>query len=175
MHGQNPPCICLQQIAALCPMKIEAREDIRDIFSIFHDGGIAAASIQANTLVLDIEIQYLAERVKPEYKGFKIYLYGFSDVEFSTWPSDLKSAPEKIRDIQSIFSPELEVLEANLKENSIEVVCNQHSSAYDYCGGELSFQVDSAAVQDESGKFYTIDELDILCKDYWDEWASKNE
>lgn len=154
-------------------MRIEEREDIRDIFSIFHDGCIVVASIQTNTLVLDIEIQYLAE-IKPEYKGFKVFLYGFRDVEFSTWPSDLKSAPEKIKDIQSIFRPELEMLEANLKENSIEVVCSQHSSAYDYCGGELSFKVDFAAVQDESGKLYTIDELDILCKGYWDEWASKN-
>ena len=156
-------------------MKIEEREDIRDIFSIFHDGGIAAASVKDNALVLDVEVQYLAERVNPEYKGFKVFLYGFRDVEFSTWPSDLESTPVKINDIQSIFKPELEVLEANLKGNNIEIVCNQHSSAYDYCGGELSFNVDSAAVQDESGKLYTIEELDILCKGYWDEWASKNE
>lgn len=156
-------------------MKIEAREDIRDIFSIFHDGGIATANPQGGDLVLEIDIQYLAERVNPEYKGFKVCLYGFCDAEFSTWPSDLKSEPEKITDVQSIFKPELEVLEASLKENKIEVVCNQHSSEYDYCGGELSFIVDSAEVQDEAGKFYSIEELDFICKGYWKEWASKNE
>lgn len=125
----------------LCPMRIEEREGIRDIFSIFHDGGIARANLQGENLLLEIDIQYLAGRVKPSYKGFKVILYGFRDVEFSTWPSDLKSAPEKITDILSIFEPELEVLEANLKTNKIEVVCNQHSSEYDFCGGELSFIV----------------------------------
>lgn len=156
-------------------MRIEEREDIRDIFSIFHDGGIATADVQGDNLVLEIDIQYLAERVKPEYKGFKVILYGFRDAEFSTWPSDLKSEPEKIADVHSIFKPELEVLEASIKANKIEVVCNQHSSEYDYCGGELSFIVDSAEVQDESGKSYSIEELDIICKGYWDEWAAKNE
>ena len=44
-------------------MKIELQEDIRDIFSIFHDGGISCAKSKAHGLVLEIEIQYLAERV----------------------------------------------------------------------------------------------------------------
>ncbi len=148
-------------------MRIEDREDIRDIFSIFHDGGITTANLQGENIILKIDIQYLAEIVNPAYRWFKVFLYDFRDVEFSTWSGDLKSEPEKITDVQSIFGPELEILEASLNENKIEVVCNVHSSEYDYCGGELSFNVDSAEVQDESGKPYSIEELDSICNGYW--------
>jgi hypothetical protein len=155
-------------------MKIEAPESIRDIFSIFHDGGISTATLQGENLILQIEIQYLSERINPEYKGFEVYLYGLSNIEFSTWPSDLKSEPKKITDIESIFKSELEILEASLKNNIIEVVCTQNSSKYNYCGGELSFTVDTAEVRDESGKSYSLEDLNILCEDYWDEWGNKN-
>ncbi|WP_085899124.1 hypothetical protein [Kiloniella majae] len=148
-------------------MKIKQHEDIKDIFSIFHDGVISASSLHDESIILDIEIQYLSERINPEYTGFKVSLYGFCDVEFSTWPSDLKSDPEKITDIKSIFKPELEILRANIKNNKIEVVCNQHSHEYDYCGGVLLFTLNSAEVQDASGKFYSIEDLDTLCTNYW--------
>jgi hypothetical protein len=96
------------------------------------------------------------------------------DVHFSTWPSDLKSEPELIKDIASIFTPELEILESSLKEGKIQVVCNQHSHEFNYCGGELYFSAASAEVADEDGKAYSLDELDTLCKGYWDEWANRN-
>lgn len=156
-------------------MRIEEIADIKDIFSIFHDGGISFAEHRDDLLALEVDIQYLAERVKPEYRKFKVILYGFKDAEFSTWPSDLNSEPQKIDDVTTIFKPELEILEASVKDNKIEVVCNQHSSEYDYCGGELLFAVDSAEVHDEAGKSYSIDELDVICRGYWDDWAAKNE
>jgi hypothetical protein len=155
-------------------MKIEGSANICNVFSIFHDGGIVHCHEENGSLLLEIEIQYLAERISPAFRKFVVLLEHVKDVCFSTWPSDLKSEPEVLKDITSIFHPELEILEGNLREGKIQVVCNQHSPEFDYCGGELYFSAASAEVIDEGGKSYSLDELDALCKGYWDEWESRN-
>lgn len=157
------------------PMKIEGSESVRDIFSIFHDGSLVSYFSDGDTLGLDVEIQYLAERVNPDFRKFNVYLFGVSDVQFSTWPSDLKAKPETITELRKIFEVDLEILEGNIKESLIEVVCNQHSPEFAYCGGELRFRCTSATVTDEAGKAYSIEELGALCKGYWDDWSKQNQ
>ena len=154
------------------PMKIEGSSNIEAIFSIFHDGVITSHVVKDGKLVLDIEIQYLAERISPGFTKFHVLLENVENIRFTTWPSNFKSDPELISDLNTIFAPELDILEGNTKENQIQVICNQSSSDYDYCGGELYFSAVAAIVSDENGKEYSIDELDVLCKGYWDEWAS---
>ena len=55
--------------------------------------------------------------------------------------------------MSKIFEPKLDILEGNIKENQIQVVCNQASPNYDYCVGELYFSAVSAVVIDEAVKF----------------------
>lgn len=45
----------------------------------------------------------------------------------------------------------------------------QIDTAFDYCGGYFSFTAESAEVEDEAGKNYTIEELGNLSEAYWDE------
>lgn len=156
-------------------MNIEGLENVRDIFSIFHDGTISSCTVNGDELTLEIAIQYLAERVKPEFRKFKIRLFGVSSVRFSTWPSDLKSEPAVLTDIQRIFEADLEILEGNLNDDEIEVVCNQCSAELAYCGGELRFRCLGAEVMDESGRVFSIEELNELCKGYWDDWSRRNQ
>lgn len=154
-------------------MKIKNQENIRDIFSIFHDGSITSCYTNTDSLLMKVEISYLAERIDPNFSEFTLCIYGVSNIYFSTWLSDLKSEPVIIREIERIFKPELEILEGNIENEKIKVVCNQHSSEFDYCGGELYLSIISCEVLDEVGKSYSIEELDILCKEYWDEWENK--
>lgn len=123
---------------------------------------------------MEVDIQYLAERINPNFRKFVVRLAGVENIRFSTWPSDLQAEPEVLTDISIIFKPELEILEGSIKEGQIQVVCNQHSPEFDYCGGELFLTATSAEVVDESGKNYSIDELDTLCKSYWDSWANRS-
>jgi hypothetical protein len=157
------------------PMNIEGKENIRDIFSIFHDGVISSCQFRHGELCLEVEIQYLAELINSAFKKFQVSLKGVENIRFTTWPSDLKSEPQLLCDVSIIFEPKLDILEGNIKENQIQVVCNQASSNYDYCSGELYFSAVSAVVIDEAVKSYSIEELDSLCKDYWDAWANKNQ
>lgn len=167
-------CLPAAHANRYAPMKIEGPENISYVFSIFHDGGIVHCHDENGSLLLKIEIQYLAERINPDFRKFSVLLENVKGVYFSTWPSDLKSEPEVLKDVTSIFKPELEILEGNFKEGQIQVVCNQHSPEFDYCGGELYLSATSAKVTDEDGKSYSLDELDTLCKGYWEEWANRN-
>jgi len=155
-------------------MKINGIGNISDIFSIFHDGGIVKCDREHDQLIIEVEIEYLAQRVNPEFTKFVVCLSGAENIQFSTWPSDLKSPPEVLVDESLIFEPELEILESNVKDGAIQVICNQHSHELDYCGGELSFIAKSAEVTDEAEKVYSLEELDTICKEYWDEWSNKN-
>lgn len=150
------------------PIKIKGPENISDVFSIFHDGGIANCHHENGSLIIEIEIQYLAERINPDFQKFMLRLDDVKNLHFSTWSSDLKSEPQVLRDTTTIFKSELEILEGNFEEKQIKVVCIQHSPEFDYCGGELYFSSTSVEVTDEAGKGYSIEELYALCKSYWE-------
>ena len=157
------------------PMRIEGIESIRDIFSIFHDGSLLSCVDEGGELSLEVEIEYLAKRIDPNFKRFSVRLFEVSDINFSTWPSDLAAKPATLTKLVEIFAADLEVLEGNFKGDLIEVVCNQHSSEFGYCGGELRFRCRRATVTDEAGKEYSIEELGALSKGYWDEWSKRNQ
>lgn len=155
-------------------MRIENLEKISDVFSIFHDGRIILCHLENSSLLMEIEIRYLAERIDPAFRKFTLRLYEVKNLYFSPWSDDRTSEPEVLREIDTIFQPELEILDANCEDGQIKVICNQHSLELDYFGGELCLSATSAEVLDEAGKSYSIEELDALCKDYWDEWANKH-
>ena len=112
--------------------KIEGLERIAAIFNIFHDGTITSAVLTDGNLSLDIEIGYLAMRVNPQFTRFRVVLNGISQLDFSPWPDNSESTREKLNDTHTIFEPELEILTADVKEQNVEIVCNQFSSHYDY-------------------------------------------
>ncbi|MCB0063205.1 MAG: hypothetical protein KDE19_13875 [Caldilineaceae bacterium] len=155
-------------------MKIDSPQHICNLFSFFHDGVVAYVVHEGSDLLLEIEIQYLAERIESSYKKFLVRLSQIQDILFKTWPNDPKSDPKVLRSIEIIFKPELEILASNSQEGQIQVTCNQSSPEFDYCGGELYFQAAYAEVADEAGRYYSIDELGSLCKSYWDEWSTRN-
>jgi len=148
-------------------MKIQGLGIISDIFTIFHDGEIACCEPNGDALRLEVEIEYLAERINPAFRKFTIQLYGVEDLRFQTWPRDPQSHPEILRDLKVISKSELGILQGNIKEGQIQVICDQHAPEFDYCGGELFFTAESVEVFDESGKSYSMKALDELCEGYW--------
>lgn len=149
---------------------IVGAENLRDMFSILHDGVIVRYDSVAPNLELNVEILYLAQRVSPEYRGFRVVLQNARELSFTTWPSDLTSPPAQIKSIPDIFAPELDVLGCEIENGALKVTCNQSSPKWNYCGGELRLKADSATVTDAGGKEYSIEELGRLCDEYWNEW-----
>jgi hypothetical protein len=144
--------------------------NIKDIFNIFHDGDIIGYEMNENDLKLRVKISYLTERVREGYSYFMVTLFNCTKIQLETWPNQKGHEPEFYRDLQQIFQANLWILDAEIKEKSIVVSCSQADTAFDYCGGYLAFTAESAKVEDESGKEYTIVELGNLSEAYWDEW-----
>jgi len=154
---------------------ITTAESICEIFLIFHDGMIEETSLSGRKLKLKIEISYLADRVKSEFKFFFVELDGFCSAEFRGWPATLQGEKKLIAETSDIFKSPLEILEAKLTGDRIEVVCNIKSNVdSEFCGGELLFHADAATVRDEANKEYSISELGEICRGYWNDWKLKN-
>ena len=154
---------------------IQGFENVRDIFSIFHDGSIVEWKQKGSDIELIVEIQYLAERVCKSYDRFSVVLHNIKEISFETWPHTKEVSPWVISDIHEIFKPELEILSAETEEGLHKIICNQHSTEFEYCGGNLKFSCVEAEVKDQGGKEYSIEELDKICNEYWEAWAKGNE
>ncbi|QAU33260.1 hypothetical protein [Janthinobacterium sp. 17J80-10] len=139
---------------------------------MFHDGVIASHLASKDGLLLIVEIKYLAQRINPAYTKFLLCLFDARDIQFHTWPNNADNPAKFISAIDEIFQPHLAILQGEVRNQKIEVVCNQASPNFPYCGGELEFHAESATVSDESGRFWRLEDLEELSKAYWDEWSN---
>ena len=67
----HPKCVRKQ----VMPMKIEGSENVCSVFSIFHDGSIVSCISGGGDLQFEVQIQYLAERVNPNFRKFNVRLF----------------------------------------------------------------------------------------------------
>ena len=148
-------------------------ENISDVFSILHDGSISAWTGTKKLLRLKVDCLYLAERIDKSYDHFYIELSEVSELSFSTWPNPIDLPVLILTDPDDIFKADLEVLSAEIEEDKVVVVCEQHDTSFDYCGGTLNLCCKAVKVFDQGRKELTIDEFDELCSGYWDEWSKK--
>ena len=116
---------------------ITAPTQIADLFSILHDGVVSGHRYDGTTLTLDVRISYLAGRIHPDYKGFRIALSGVNDLVFTTWPNEKDMTPDKLTIVSEIFAPHLGILSGEVCDDRIKIVFNQPEIEYPYCGGEL--------------------------------------
>lgn len=144
------------------------------LFSIFHDGCIVGHASQGSSLTLDVEIQYLADLINPDYTSFRLIMRAVDGLLFRTWPNDADAEGEQLTSASLIFAPELEILNASSEGDALKIMCNQSSGEWNYCGGELLLKVDSASVFDQGGREYSIDELEFICERYWSDWKTRN-
>ncbi|MBV7532904.1 hypothetical protein [Chitinophaga sp. sic0106] len=150
-----------------------AVNDIRDIFSIFHDGTITTWTGDKDLLTLTISCKYLAERIDKSFDEFYIKLENVSTVELDPWPFE-KDMPTVVKtEIADIFRAELEIISADIQENKVVVTCSQHDNNFDYCGGNLTISARAIKLLDQSEHPLTVDELWEICKAYWAEFRNK--
>ncbi|HTD05193.1 hypothetical protein [Undibacterium sp.] len=149
-------------------------EHVSEIFSVFHDGTIVGQAFDGSLLDLEVEIIYLAVRVNPNFRSFRLRLLNTRDIRFKVWPNDVNAEPYEILSVPQIFQPELEILRGKSDGDAVKVICSQVSKGFDYCGGELSLRASSAVVTDESGIEYSICDLKKLSEEYWADWERRN-
>ena len=148
-------------------------EDIRDIFSILHDGTISAWTGDKNLLTLTVDCEYLAERIDKSFDKFYVELINVDKLELDPWTNPIDLPTIVKFDYADIFKAELEILSADIKEDVVVITCNQHDTNFDYCGGNLTICCQAIKVFDQNKNELTIDQFEEICKNYWDEWSKK--
>lgn len=148
-------------------------EDIKNIFSILHDGTISAWNGDKELLILTVDCKYLAEKIDKSFHKFYIELFKVDKMQLETW-SNLIDIPTIIKtDLTDIFKAKLEILSADIKDEKVVIACNQHDTSFDYCGGNLRISCQTIKVFDQNRNELTIDQFDKICNDYWDKWTKK--
>ena len=153
--------------------RMTATSDIRDIFSILHDGTISAWTGDKNLLTLTVDCEYLAERIDKSFDRFYVELKNVDKLELDPWTNPIDLPTIVKTNYADIFKAELEILSADIKEDVVVVACNQHDTSFDYCGGNLTISCRKINIYDQNKNELTIDQFGEICKNYWDEWSKK--
>jgi hypothetical protein len=94
-------------------------------------------------------------------------------LELDPWTNPIDAPTIVKTNFADIFKAELEILSADIKDGIVVITCNQHDTSFDYCGGNLTISCQAIKVFDQNKKELTIDQLEEICKNYWDEWSKK--
>jgi hypothetical protein len=163
-------CVYLRVIGKF---RMTATEDIRDIFTILHDGTISAWTGDKDLLTLTVDCEYLAKRIDKTFDKFYVELTRIDELFLSTWPNPFDLPVQTLTKPSDIFKAELEILSADIKEREVIIACNQHDTDFDYCGGNLTISCERIKVFDQNKMELTVDQFGEICKNYWDEWSKK--
>jgi len=150
-------------------------DEIRDVFSIFHDGTISAYYGDMNLLRIQIDCEYLAERVAPSYKNFYVELEYIKKLEFIPWMNPIELSQIFLKEVKEIFQAGLVILSAEIENEHVKIYCNQHNTTFNYCGGNLLINCKSIKAFDQKNNQITIEKLTNICNGYWDDFGKRAE
>lgn len=149
-------------------------EEIKNVFSILHDGMICACTGNKKLLTLTVECQYLAEKIDRSFDKFYIELHQIEKIELELW-RDSAALPRIIKTgISEIFKTEIGILSAQIKGDTVVVTCDEYDTDLKYPGADLSINCEAIKVFDQNKNELTMSQLNKICNDYWDEWENKN-
>jgi len=144
----------------------ETLEIIRIVFAILHDGLIQEFSGDKNCLRLKIKCQYLAERLSKNYEFFYVELRQITKLELTLWTNPPDRKQVYLTEIEDIFATGLEITSAKLITNYVEIDCDDMDG--EFHGGFLSLACENIRVFDHESKEISVDELESLCRNYWE-------
>ena len=148
-------------------------ENIRDIFSILHDGTIVSWAGDRHKLTLEVECLYLAKRLDASFDKFYIELKQITELQLSTWPNPIDRPARVLTGPADIFKADLEILSSEIKDNRVLLACNQADAKFDYCGGNVALNCYEIKISDQNKQEISINKLIEICKSYWDNFTKK--
>ncbi|MBM9576227.1 hypothetical protein JWG45_03580 [Leptospira sp. 201903070] len=156
-------------------MLITGKEDICNLFNIFHDGGIENLNIANKVLSMDIEISYLAELINTNFSKFSLKIQNADNIHFRVWAKNTSEILKRVNDTKELATLDLEILSSTVENNLIKIYCIQFNPEFSYSEGDLCFNADTVCVMDENNKTYSITELAKLADHYWENWSKSIE
>lgn len=150
-------------------------DNIRDVFSMLHDGTTSTWTGDKNLLTLKIDSEWLAERIDKSYNSFYIECGQIEKIEFHPWMNPSTLPQTLLTEIDDIFKASLEILSADIESDFVKIICNQHNTDFDYCGGTLLLNCKYIKIFDQDKRQITLDQFSTICKDYWDDFSKEIE
>lgn len=130
-----------------------------EVWNIFHDGTIVEVRGELPNISLRIEIPYLREMFPGAGHSFWAHIVDCKTCQYSNWRG------KEITVLAEIMGEEPEILDVSQIGNMAHIVCVNGSLDLKYA--EISFELDS-------GVPVSINELDKVCRTYWDEWGKRS-
>lgn len=115
----------------------------------------------------------MAELIDSSFDRFYVELGEVKELFLLTWPNPADGPEQKLIQLNDIFAAELEILSAETEDGKTVVVCNQHDTNFDYCGGSLVIDCATVKVYDQGKTALTVERLSEICKSYWDRWSDE--
>lgn len=144
-------------------------EDQKNIFNMFHDGGFIFFRQAGNDIYFEVDIEYLAQMLHPDYHLFKGILKNCQRLALKLWDSE-----ETIEDIGMIneLADELEISSAAVDSDGVCIFCNRYRRLSDsrygpLPGGYLFVRCDAIHLFDEGDRAMSTDHLGTIRQDYW--------
>ena len=144
-----------------------ATNNIRDIFSVLHDGAISSWEGDKSFLTLTVDCQYLSELIDKSFDRFYVELLKVDKLFLETWPNPFDLPVQTLTELNDIFKADLELLSAEIKDGKVEIACNQHDIDFDYCGGTLTISCETIKIYDQDKNELTVEQINILSNKYW--------
>ncbi len=155
------------------------KQEMADVFSIFHDGAIESHVGDKSCLKLKIDCTYLAELINPSYTCFYVELNNIKEIKLDTYSKENtdnnpEELPNILCDIDDIFEEEIDIYDANVEGNYVQVNCWIYSDKAKYVANSLKFDCDNLSIFDENNKPITFAELCQIGEKYWSSFGNKS-
>lgn len=135
-------------------------EEQADIFCIFHDGSFSEFIRNKKNINFTVDIKYLSRLVNPIFSSFKGQMINCSKLEYHLH----REEDVIITDLKTLSELYLEISYAQVINGCVAVICYSHDNNL---GGNLVFVAENIVIFDEAGQVIEIDELNEICKLYW--------
>ncbi|NOV01176.1 hypothetical protein [Paenibacillus planticolens] len=135
------------------------------LFSIFHDGGVGDIKSTADGIECTIDIIFLAERIKPHFRGIIIKLI---------YPAELYledvDTSEIIREFDELNEFDIEILKTHISEDKVKIFCSINGGQ---CFGYLYVKASEIYVYDSEWNLISLEGLKTICNHYWDDFSKR--
>ena len=152
---------------------VSTLEEIAEVFSIFHDGGVDGVRPSGSDVEIEIDISYLAKRVDESFSFFLVQLHECTVLRFVPWGEEDGARPSSIVATEPVESLDLEILSATVESEAVHVLCLAHAGGESIRGGVLELSVAALTVLDERRCPMTLAALGEVSDGYWADWRKK--
>ncbi|RNB92505.1 hypothetical protein EDM56_02075 [Brevibacillus fluminis] len=136
------------------------------LFSIFHDGGIEDIKESVDGIEFTVDIMYLAERIKPQFRSIIIKLI---------YPAELYledvDTKEIIQDFKELNKLDIEILKTDISEDKVKIFCSVDGGQ---SFGYLNVKASEINIYDPERNPSSLEDLKIICKNYWDNFRHRD-